>query len=33
MHRDLANADDELRAFEIIDNNGYVICLGRPIEK
>jgi len=33
MHRELANTDDGLRAFEIIDNNGYVICFGQPIEK
>jgi len=28
MHRELANTHDGLRAFEIIDNNGYVLCLG-----
>jgi hypothetical protein len=33
MHRELANTGDGLRAFEIIDNNGYVLCFGRPIEK
>lgn len=33
MHRDLANTGDGLRAFEITDNNGYVLCFGRPIEK
>jgi catechol 2,3-dioxygenase-like lactoylglutathione lyase family enzyme len=33
MHRDLANTNDGLRAFEIVDNNGYVLCFGRPIEK
>lgn len=33
MHRELANTDDGLRAFEITDNNGYVLCFGRPIEK
>ena len=33
MHRDLANTSDGLRAFEIIDNNGYVLCFGRPINE
>jgi catechol 2,3-dioxygenase-like lactoylglutathione lyase family enzyme len=33
MHRELANTDDGLRAFEITDNSGYVLCFGRPIEK
>ena len=33
MHRELANTNDGLRAFEIIDNNGYVLCFGRPLEK
>lgn len=33
MHRELANTNDGLRAFEITDNNGYVLCFGRPIEK
>ena len=33
MHRELANTHDGLRAFEVIDNNGYVLCFGRPIEK
>jgi catechol 2,3-dioxygenase-like lactoylglutathione lyase family enzyme len=33
MHRDLANTTDGLRAFEVADNNGYVLCFGRPIEK
>jgi catechol 2,3-dioxygenase-like lactoylglutathione lyase family enzyme len=32
MHRDLANTHDGLRAFEIKDNNGYVLCFGRPLE-
>jgi len=26
MHR-------ELRAFEVMDNNGYVLCFERPVEK
>ena len=30
MHRPLADTSDGLRAFEIIDNSGYVICFGRP---
>jgi len=33
MHRKLANTSDGLRAFEIRDNSGYVLCFGRPIEK
>jgi len=33
MHRDLENSSDGLRAFEIVDNNGYVLCFGRPIKK
>jgi catechol 2,3-dioxygenase-like lactoylglutathione lyase family enzyme len=32
MHRHLANTSDGLRAFEIADNSGYVLCFGRPIE-
>ncbi|QNI33356.1 VOC family protein [Alloacidobacterium dinghuense] len=32
IHRELANTSDGLRAFEIADNNGYVLCFGRPIE-
>jgi catechol 2,3-dioxygenase-like lactoylglutathione lyase family enzyme len=31
MHRELANTGDGLRAFEIIDNSGYVLCFGRPV--
>jgi catechol 2,3-dioxygenase-like lactoylglutathione lyase family enzyme len=31
MHRPLEDTGDGLRAFEITDNNGYVICFGRPI--
>ena len=30
MHKPLADTGDGLRAFEIIDNSGYVICFGRP---
>jgi catechol 2,3-dioxygenase-like lactoylglutathione lyase family enzyme len=33
MHRELANTGDGLRAFEIIDNSGYVLCFGRPVNK
>lgn len=33
VHRELANTSDGLRAFEIIDNSGYVLCFGRPIDK
>ena len=33
MHRELANTNDGLRAFEISDNNGYVLCFGQPLEK
>lgn len=33
MHQALANTGDGLRAFEIIDNSGYVLCFGRPVEK
>ena len=32
MHRELADTDDGLRAFEILDNNGYVLCFGRPLK-
>jgi hypothetical protein len=32
MHRKLDNTNDGLRAFEITDNSGYVLCFGRPIE-
>jgi hypothetical protein len=33
MHQELINTEDGLRAFEIIDNNGYVLCFGRPLDK
>jgi catechol 2,3-dioxygenase-like lactoylglutathione lyase family enzyme len=33
MQRELANTNDGLRAFEIADNNGYVLCFGRPVEQ
>ena len=31
MHRELANTNDGLRAFEITDNSGYVLCFGHPV--
>jgi len=33
MHRELANTGDGLRAFEIKDNSGYVLCFGNPINQ
>lgn len=30
FNQELADNSDGLRAFEVIDNNGYVICFGRP---
>lgn len=33
MHSELANTSDGLRAFEIRDNNGYVLCFGRPVKR
>jgi hypothetical protein len=33
VHRKLADTNDGLRAFEITDNSGYVLCFGRPVEK
>lgn len=33
IHSELANTGDGLRAFEIADNSGYVLCFGRPIDK
>ena len=33
MHRELANTHDGLRAFEITDNSGYVLCFGRPVHE
>jgi len=32
-HRERANTHDGFRAFEVMDNNGYVLCFGRPVEK
>lgn len=31
MHRELSDTEDGLRAFEVIDNSGYVLCFGRPL--
>ena len=31
FNQELGDTSDGLRAFEVIDNNGYVICFGRPI--
>jgi catechol 2,3-dioxygenase-like lactoylglutathione lyase family enzyme len=33
IYRQLADTNDGLRAFEIIDNNGYVLCFGRPLAR
>ena len=33
MHQELADTADGLRAFEVRDNNGYVLCFGRPINE
>jgi len=33
IHRELADTNDGLRAFEITDNSGYVLCFGHPAEK
>jgi|ERR1700722_15577792 len=33
VHKELADTGDGLRAFEITDNSGYVLCFGRPLEK
>jgi catechol 2,3-dioxygenase-like lactoylglutathione lyase family enzyme len=33
IHRELANTNDGLRAFEIIDKSGYVLCFGRPLTR
>lgn len=32
MHQPLQDTGDGLRAFEIVDNNGYVLCFGRPLK-
>jgi hypothetical protein len=33
IYRELASTGGGLRAFEITDNNGYVLCFGRPVQK
>jgi catechol 2,3-dioxygenase-like lactoylglutathione lyase family enzyme len=33
VQRELANTSDGLRAFEITDNSGYLLCFGRPVDK
>jgi len=33
VHRELGSTGDGLRAFEITDNSGYVLCFGRPVDK
>jgi catechol 2,3-dioxygenase-like lactoylglutathione lyase family enzyme len=30
VHSELADTSDGLRAFEVVDNSGYVLCFGRP---
>jgi catechol 2,3-dioxygenase-like lactoylglutathione lyase family enzyme len=30
IHSELADTGDGLRAFEVLDNSGYVLCFGRP---
>ncbi len=30
FHQPIADTDDGLRAFEIVDHDGYVLCFGRP---
>ena len=30
FHHPIADTHDGLRAFEVVDNNGYVLCFGRP---
>jgi catechol 2,3-dioxygenase-like lactoylglutathione lyase family enzyme len=32
FHLELTNTSDGLRAFEVKDNNGYVLCFGRPLK-
>lgn len=31
FHHDVGDTSDGLRAFEVMENNGYVICFGRPV--
>ncbi len=32
FHQSLADTDDGLRAFELKDHDGYVLCFGKPLE-
>ena len=32
IHSPLADTGDGLRAFEVLDNNGYVLCFGCPLD-
>ncbi|MCY4568407.1 MAG: hypothetical protein OXD49_08905, partial [Candidatus Poribacteria bacterium] len=31
FHEPLADTEDGLRAFELKDHNGYVLCFGKPL--
>jgi catechol 2,3-dioxygenase-like lactoylglutathione lyase family enzyme len=33
FNQELGDTWDGLRAFEVIDNNGYAICFGRPLKR
>jgi catechol 2,3-dioxygenase-like lactoylglutathione lyase family enzyme len=33
FHHELGDTSDGLRAFEVTDNSGYVLCFGRPLKK
>jgi len=33
IHRPLQDTGDGLRAFEITDNSGYVLCFGKPLQR
>jgi catechol 2,3-dioxygenase-like lactoylglutathione lyase family enzyme len=30
FHRPISDTEDGLRAFEVLDSDGYVLCFGRP---
>ena len=32
FRQELGDTSDGLRAFEVVDNNGYVICFGKPLK-
>ena len=32
FHENLADTEDGLRAFEVKDHDGYVLCFGKPID-